>query len=318
MEYYVAPMEGLTDLIWRQAHSKIFGGAGRYYAPFITPPENRIPVKKKMAELAPENNPGYPLVPQLLSRDAGCTAWMIGVLRDMGYEEVNLNFGCPSGTVTAKGKGAGMLRTPDALDEFLYEVFAAAGGRISVKTRLGVSGPEEFDRILEIYNRYPICELTIHPRVMKQLYRGRADYAAFEQALPRCKMPVCYNGDITKPEQLHALEKTHPGLNVMTGRGIIADPALLRKARGGPPASRAELADFLEQLFCGYSAAFGSEKAAISRMKAIWFYQILLFDDADRLEKQLKKLREPWEYRQTVAQIFALPLRTQPRTRPIE
>ena len=165
MNYYAAPMEGLTDRVWRQAHQKWFGPAGnadRYYAPFISPPENRVLIKKKMAELAPAANPGAPVIPQLLAKDGELAAWMIGELRGLGYTEVNLNLGCPSGTVTAKGKGSGMLRDPVKLDAFLAAVFANAEGPISVKTRLGVEKPEEFAAILDIYNRYPICELTIH------------------------------------------------------------------------------------------------------------------------------------------------------------
>ena len=238
MNYYVAPMEGLTDRVWRQAHQKWFGWAGgpaRYYAPFLSPPENRVLIKKKMAELAPEANPGVPVIPQLLAKDGELAVWMIGELRKLGYTEVNLNFGCPAGTVTAKGKGSGMLRDPAKLDAFLEAVFSHAEGPISVKTRLGVEKPEEFAAILTIYNRYPISELTIHPRVMRQLYRGQADREAFAAALPQCKPPVCYNGDITTTGQLHALEAEFPTLSgIMIGRGIIADPALFRKALGGP------------------------------------------------------------------------------------
>ena len=196
MQYYAAPMEGLTDRVWRQAQQKWFGPEGtahRYYAPFLSPPENRVLIKKKMAELAPAANPGAPVIPQLLAKDGELAAWMIGELRALGYTEVNLNLGCPSGTVTAKGKGSGMLRDPAVLDAFLDAVFSHAEGPVSVKTRLGVSSPDEFAAILDIYDRYPICELTIHPRVMRQLYRGQADRAAFAEALPRCAMPVCYN-----------------------------------------------------------------------------------------------------------------------------
>ena len=150
-----------------------------------------------MAELAPAANPGAPVIPQLLAKDGELAAWMISELRNLGYTEVNLNLGCPAGTVTAKGKGSGMLRDLAKLDAFLAAVFANAEGPISVKTRLGVDKPEEFAAILDIYNQYPICELTIHPRVMRQQYRGQADRAAFSAALPGCRMPVCYNGDVT-------------------------------------------------------------------------------------------------------------------------
>ena len=308
MNYYAAPMEGLTDRIWRQVHQKWFGAADapmRYYAPFLSPPENRVLIPKKMAELAPEANAGTVVIPQLLARDGELAAWMIGEMRKLGYTEVNLNFGCPSGTVTAKGKGAGMLRDPARLDAFLDAVFSAVEGPVSVKTRIGVQKPEEFAALLDIYNRYPICELTIHPRVMKQLYRGQADRAAFAAALPECRMPVCYNGDVTTPEELHALEAEIPQLSgIMVGRGLIADPALFRRARGGAPASREELRGYCDDLYHGYTEAFGAASCAVSRMKAHWFYLIHRFEGADPLEKPLRKAREGWEYETVVNQIF--------------
>ena len=312
MNYYVAPMEGLTDRVWRQAHQKWFGWAGapaKYYAPFLSPPENRVLIKKKMAELAPESNPGAPVVPQLLAKDGVLAAWMVGQLRQLGYTEVNLNFGCPSGTVTAKGKGSGMLRDLDKLDAFLAALFAEAEGPLTVKTRLGVEKPEEFAAVLEVYNRYPIAELTIHPRVMRQQYRGIADREAFAKALPECRMPVCYNGDLTTVEQLRALEADFPAVqSLMVGRGIIADPALFRQALGGPAATKEELRGYLDDLYQGYTALFGSAGCAISRMKGHWFYLIHRFEGSERLEKQLRKLREPWEYETVVNQIFTLPL----------
>ena len=312
MLYYAAPMEGFTDRVWRQTHQKWFGAQGAadlYYAPFISPPENRVLIKKKMAELEPAANPGVQVIPQLLAKDGELAAWMIGELRRMGYTEVNLNFGCPSGTVTAKGKGSGMLRDPQKLDAFLDAVFSQAGGPVSVKTRLGVARAEEFGEILNVYNKYPLCELTIHPRVMKQLYRGQADREAFAAYLPACTAPVCYNGDVTTAAQLHALEKEFPALSgIMVGRGLIADPALFRKARGGAPATKEELRGYLTDLYHGYTELFGSAGCAISRMKGHWFYLIHCFAGAEKLEKQLKKLREPWEYEVVVNQIFTLPL----------
>ena len=309
MNYYAAPMEGLTDRIWRQVHQKWFGAADaptRYYAPFLSPPENRVLIPKKMAELAPEANAGTVVIPQLLARDGELAAWMIGEVRKLGYMEINLNFGCPSGTVTAKGKGAGMLRDPARLDAFLDAVFSAVEGPVSVKTRIGVQKPEEFAALLDIYNHYPICELTIHPRVMNQLYRGQADREAFAAYLPACTAPVCYNGDVTTVDDLRALEAAFPGLSgIMVGRGLIADPALLRKAVGGPAASREELRGYHDELYHGYTEAFGMASCAVSRMKAHWFYLIHLFDGADALEKPLRKAREGWEYETVVNQIFA-------------
>ena len=312
MNYYAAPMEGLTDRVWRQAHQNWFGADGapeRYYAPFLSPPENRVLIKKKMAELDPAANPGVPVIPQLLAKDGELAAWMILELRKLGYQEVNLNFGCPSGTVTAKGKGSGMLRDPEKLDAFLDAVFTQAGGPVSVKTRLGVVSAEEFGAILDIYNKYPICELTIHPRVMKQLYRGQADRKAFAEYLAACKAPVCYNGDVTTQEDLRALEQQFPQLSgIMVGRGLIADPALLRRARGGAAAAKEELRGYHDELYRGYTEAFGAASCAVSRMKAHWFYLIHQFEGAEKLEKPLRKAREGWEYETVVNQLFTCEL----------
>ena len=309
MNYYFAPMEGITGAVFRRTHHEFFPGIDKYFMPFITPTTQEKLTPRQKRDVLPEYNEGVPAVPQLLTRTAADFIWAANTLASLGYAEVNLNLGCPSGTVTAKGKGSGMLRDPAVLDAFLDAVFSHAEGPISVKTRLGVEKPEEFAAILDIYDRYPICELTIHPRVMRQLYRGQADRAAFAEALPRCTMPVCYNGDVTTPEELHALETQFPQLSgIMIGRGFIADPALLRRARGGTGASREELRGYLDDLYHGYTELFGSAGCAVSRMKAHWFYLIHRFAGSEKLEKQLRKAREPWEYEVLVNQIFTLPM----------
>ena len=306
MKYYLAPMEGLTTYNFRTNWNRCYGGMDKYFTPFIS---NRHMNSRERNDVLPEHNVGMYTVPQILTNKAEEFLSLAEQLAGYGYHEVNLNLGCPSGTVTAKGKGSGMLRDPAKVDAFLDGVFSRAEGPVSVKTRLGVEKPEEFAAILEIYNRYPISELTIHPRVMRQQYRGQADHAAFAAALPRCTMPVCYNGDVTTAAQLHALEEEFPTLSgIMVGRGLIADPALFRRARGGAPAAKEELRGYLTDLYHGYTELFGSAGCAISRMKGHWFYLIHCFAGAEKLEKQLKKLREPWEYEVVVNQIFTLPL----------
>ena len=305
MHYYFAPMEGVTGAVYRRTHHEFFSGVDKYFMPFITPTTNEKLTPRQKRDVLPEYNEGVPAVPQLLTKSAADCIWAVNALHDLGYPEVNLNLGCPSGTVTAKGKGAGFLAHPDELDRFFDEVFAKCEG-ISVKTRLGVHEASEFDKLLEIYNRYPITELTIHPRVRQDFYKGKVRESDFAAALPRCSMPVCYNGDVTTVDDLRALEAAFPGLSgIMVGRGLIADPALLRKAVGGPAASREELRGYHDELYHGYTEAFGMASCAVSRMKAHWFYLIHLFDGADALEKPLRKAREGWEYETVVNQIFA-------------
>ena len=170
MRYYFAPLEGLTDSIFRNLHSKYFPGVDRYYTPFLSPTVHRGLTAKEAREIPKADTLTYEAVPQLLTKVSEDFLWLAGVCADLGYREVNLNTGCPSGTVTAKGKGSGMLRDLQALESFLDEIFAKAPLPISIKTRIGFYDKEEFPAILELYNRYPIKELTIHPRIRAPLF----------------------------------------------------------------------------------------------------------------------------------------------------
>ena len=128
MRYYFAPMEGVTGAVYRRTHHDYFPGIDKYFMPFITPTANGRLTPRQKRDVAPEVNAGVPAVPQLLTKSAEDFIWAANALFDMGYREVNLNLGCPSGTVTAKGKGAGFLGDPDALDRFLDAVFSACRG----------------------------------------------------------------------------------------------------------------------------------------------------------------------------------------------
>lgn len=311
MKYYCAPLEGLTDYTFRQVHHKYFPGADRYYSPFLATTQNRVFSPKEFKESIPEHNEGIPLVPQLLGKNAEDFLWTAGILRDMGYEEVNLNLGCPSGTVVAKGKGSGMLSDVQALDAFLDEVFSGLDMKLSVKTRLGIEEPDEFGPILEIYNKYPIAELTIHPRTRRQMYKGKVYADHFARALGVSKNPVCYNGDITTVELGRKAEADFPGVTaLMMGRGLVADPALIRKLQGGPGATAAELKGFFSELFELYAECFGSAKNALSRMKGIWFYTIHLLDDDKKYAKRIAKAAQPSDYLALMQTVFSdLPIR---------
>lgn len=311
MRYYIAPLEGLTDCVYRAAHHQYFAGADRYFAPFFATTQNRTFSPKEFRDLMPPANEGVPLVPQLLGHNAEDFLWTARQLRDLGYEEINLNLGCPSGTVTAKGKGAGQLRDRAALELFLDAIFSGFDGKISVKTRLGMDDPADFAAILEIYNRYPICELTVHPRTAKEMYKGPLHPEWFDYAMANSRAPVCYNGGITTVQQAAgAAERYGAAEALMIGRGMIADPALIRKLRGGAAADREELKDFFARLYEGYCERFGSKHNAMGRMKGIWYYTIHLFDDTERFGKRIAKARFPSDYEALTQSLFAtLPLR---------
>ena len=303
-----APLDGITKRVFRRVWHEHFGGADRYFIPFISPTDQHIITPRDRRELESD---GLPQVPQVMAKQAADFVWAAEALVDMGYTEVNLNLGCPSGTVTAKGKGSGLLMNPDGLDRFLDQVFSSTRVPVSVKTRLGYNVPEEFPRLLEIFNRYPIACLTIHPRVRPEKYRGAVHMDAFALAMAESKNPVCYNGDLTSVEGVRALEARFPGLEaVMIGRGAIADPALLRRLRGGPAATKEELRSFTAALYREYKdfysqAASGDQSAPASqRMKEVWFYLIHLFDGGERLGGRMRRSRGPRAYEELEAQIF--------------
>ena len=213
--YDFAPLDGITKLVFRRVHHRMFGGADRYFIPFFSPAAEHLLTKRDRRELDPAANGGLPLVPQVMTRRAADFLWAAEVVEDLGYKEVDLNLGCPSGTVTAKGKGAGFLAKPDELDQFFEEVFSKVRLPVSVKTRLGVQSPEEFERLLDIYDRYPIRTLIIHPRVQKEFYKGEVHLDAFARALARTRLPVCYNGDLVTAADCAALEGRFPSVEAV-------------------------------------------------------------------------------------------------------
>lgn len=313
MRYDCAPMEGITGQIYRRAHNRWFGGIDRYYLPFLSPTHTHAFSKKEWQEVLPENNRDIRVIPQLLTRNADDFLWAARELAALGYDEVNLNLGCPSGTVVAKGKGSGFLAHPAELGEFLCAVFDACPIKISVKTRLGLNDPGEFPALLEIFQRFPIEELIVHPRVQKDFYRLPARQECFADAFSHCTLPLCYNGDLSTARQCAAMQAQYPALRaLMLGRGLIGDPALARKAAGGAPADRDTLLAFHTQLFEDYCTAFQSRRNAMMRMKELWFYLIGLFEDSGKAGKALRKAADPDTFEARADDILRhLPLRTE-------
>lgn len=306
MRYYFAPMEGITDSIYRRLHHKYFGGVDRYYMPFLSPTIHRQLTHKEDRELPFADTEDFTAVPQILTKVADDFLWAAQVCADRGYEEVNLNVGCPSGTVVFKGKGSGMLRDAAALDAFLAEVFSKSPLPISVKTRLGLENKDEFSAILAIYNRYPIQELTIHPRTRKQFYNGELHMDIFAYAMENSANPLCFNGELRTNSQISEFSCRFPTIEaVMIGRGLIADPGMLTP--GGT--TRESLKAFTDELTETYISAFGGARNAMFRMKENWSFLRHRFDGSERLWKQLRKTTDLTEYKAITAEIFhTLPL----------
>ena len=307
MRYYFAPLEGLTDSIFRNLHSKYFPGVDRYYTPFLSPTIHRSLTAREAREIPQADTLTYEAVPQLLTKVPEDFLWLAGVCKDLGYKEVNLNVGCPSGTVTAKGKGSGMLRDLPALEAFLDEVYAKAPLPVSIKTRIGFSNKEEFPGILELYNKYPIHELTIHPRIRADFYKGPVEMEVFRYALAHSKNPLCYNGDLISLKKIQDFSQEFPQVeSVMIGRGLIADPGMLTP--GGTDI--AALEGFYDELFAVYTDVFGGTRNAMFRLKENWRHLLCKFEGSEKLGKRLRKTTDAGEYKAITREIFhTLPLR---------
>ena len=304
MRYYFAPMEGITDSIYRRLHHAHFGGVDRYYMPFLSPTQHRALTAREARELPKADSVAFTAVPQILTKHSEDFLWAANVCRDLGYDEVNLNLGCPSGTVVAKGKGSGMLRDPDALDAFLEAIYKDAPLPISVKTRIGMESAREFPRILEIYNRYPIHELTVHPRVRKVFYKGGVEMEAFRYAAENSKNKLCFNGNLNSLQDISAFSAEFPQIDsVMLGRGLIGDPGMLVGT------TAAKLEAFHNDLLEEYMVCFGSARNAMFRMKENWGFLLHRFEGSEKLGKRLRKTTDVTEFKSITSEIFhTLPL----------
>ena len=301
---YFAPLEGVTDAVYRRVHHAHFDGVEQYFIPFISPTQNLVLTPRERNNVSPEVNTGMRVVPQVLTKKADHFLWAAQLLYDMGYEEINLNVGCPSGTVTAKGKGAGMLLDPYALDRFLEEVYAHTPVRVSIKTRIGFFSPDEFDEILSIYNRYPVHELIIHPRTREQYYKGTPHREIFDALQEKTHLPLVYNGDLFTPEDCQGFAAQHPRVRaLMLGRGMLANPALAQTAKGGEPLTRESLQAFHDDLFAAYREVYHAS-AVLGRMREVAKNIACCFDGADKPLKAARKANSISVYEEAMARLF--------------
>lgn len=234
MKYYLAPLEGITTCIYRRAYHTHYRPMEKYFTPFLVPHTKKDFNTREKNDILPAHNPGMNLVPQILTNDAKGFLDTVEKLKGYGYDEVNLNLGCPSKTVVSKGRGSGFLIHTEELNRFLDEIYAKADVKISIKTRIGKFDADEWGELLRIYNQYPLEELIVHPRVQQQFYKGHPDLDAFADAVKECKHTLCYNGDIFTTEDMEKLKKRFPEAScIMLGRGILRNPELIEIMESG-------------------------------------------------------------------------------------
>ncbi|NFT93088.1 tRNA-dihydrouridine synthase family protein [Clostridium botulinum] len=305
MKYYLAPMEGITGYIYRNTYEKFFHNIDKYFTPFIVTNKSRSLKSKELRDVLPENNKGMSIVPQILTNDSEGFINTTRKLQQLGYNEVNLNLGCPAGTVVSKNRGSGFLAKREELDIFLEEIFKIDDMKISIKTRIGKDSPEEFYELIKIYNKYPLEELIIHPRTQKDFYGNKPNLDVFKDALSLSNNPVCYNGDIFTVADNNKFEETFPKVKtLMLGRGILANPGLMNEIKNNDFINKELLKDFHDEIFNKYIDLFNEEKNAMFRMKELWGYMIYIFSDNKKYAKKIRKAQKLNDYNEAVLSLF--------------
>ena len=306
-----APLQSLTDAPYRSLHHEMFGGIRKYYMPFLSPTQHDNLTNKEKRDIDPANNAGIHAVPQILAKDADCFLFAARYLADLGWNEVNLNTGCPAAMVTSKGKGSSLLRDLPRLEAFLDEIYANSPLPISIKTRIGWESPDEFPQLLKIYSRYPVHELIIHIRTRKDWYGPTTHPDAFDLAEGRIRNLV-YNGDLASAGSVFDFMQRRPGCSaVMIGRGLLSNPALAREIHGGAPLTREELRSFYDRLYALYEERFSSV-ALLGRMREYAKFMACSFENAHRSMKEICKAGSLKTYQDAVNRLFDCPLRSDP------
>lgn len=317
MQIYFAPLEGITGFAYRNVHSSYFGNEiDKYFSPFAAPNYTHHFKTREREDIDPANNQGLSLVPQILTNRPEDFLWAAEEMYAMGYREINLNLGCPMPTVVKKRRGSGQLGDLDALDLFLEEICAGMEKisgqsleeklRFTVKTRIGLDSADNAGALLQIYNRYPIAELTVHPRTQRDLYGGRPDLDTFSMFLEESRHPVVYNGDIYSAEDYQKICARFPACSaVMLGRGLISNPALARELRGGAPLQKAELRKFHDSVYTSLKKTLPGQAPLLGKMKELWFYMGRNFTGAERFLKQIRKAGNEIQYQAAVRTLFA-------------
>ena len=306
MKIYFAPLEGITGYVFRNAYAKYYGGIDKYFTPFISPHTKKLMDTREKRDILPENNQGLYVVPQVLTNQAEDLIDLAKQLHeDYGYEEINLNLGCPSKTVTTKGKGSGFLEYPERMEEFFDRYFKASDVKLSIKTRIGYWEVEEAQRLLNLYERFPFEEVIIHPRLGSEMYKGAPHYDVFENYLERSKHSLCYNGDINSLEQLQSLDsKWEKCDKFMLGRGLIARPGMLQGSGVCENISqltqieREKFQNFHDELVEGYYAYMCEDRNTLFKMKELWTWWAVMFPGQEKTLKKIKKVTTLQEYKQ--------------------
>lgn len=277
MEIHFAPLQGYTDFEYRRIHSRHCGGVDTYYTPFIRWEKGGIR-EKDIRDILPENNEGLHLVPQIICADTDEFNRLADTIQEHGYEEMDLNMGCPAPMQTKLMRGSGILPYPTRVSALLREMERRPEVRFSAKMRLGLEEKEEWRELSGMLNSSCLKHLTVHPRIGKQMYKGEVDMDAFNEVYSSIHIPIIYNGDVTSMEQVSYLLERYPGLHgIMMGRGLLARPTLAQECLMGKEMPHEQRMSILMQMhedMLGYcTRKYKVDSQILLHIHAFWEYQ---------------------------------------------
>ena len=273
---HFAPLQGYTDDVYRRIHHELMGGIQTYYTPFLRMEGGGVR-SKDMRDIRPEFNEGVPVVPQIIVKSMKEFDFLTGIVEEKGYTRVDINMGCPFPLQAKHGRGSGLLAHVDIIEEMAKAIAAKSQLKFSVKMRLGWENANEWRPVLDILNSTPLEQITLHPRIGTQQYKGSVSMEAFEEFYKLCKHPLIYNGDVTSVDDIRKLEEKYPKLaGVMIGRGLLARPSLALEYASGVELSwekrRSLLLDFHDRMKAHYETTANSETQVHSRLRLFWEY----------------------------------------------
>ncbi|WP_290930478.1 tRNA-dihydrouridine synthase family protein [Fibrobacter sp.] len=290
MKILFAPLQGYTTGIYRKAHAEIFGGVDAYYAPFLRI-ENGKPREKDLQDLEVSNpqhsNPEKPAcaitVPQIIANSVDEFKVLTEVLLQKGFTQIDFNMGCPFPMQVSRHRGAGLLsdaQTVKVIMDEIAQLSATGAARFSVKMRLGQSSPDEAFVLLPILNDTPLTQITLHPRLGKQQYKGVLDILSFEKFYNECRHPLVYNGDITSVSQICEMERRYPKLaGIMIGRGMLARPSLAAEYKAATDANAVSENELLSKILKMHGklyeharSTYQGDSQFLSHIKSFWDY----------------------------------------------
>jgi tRNA-dihydrouridine synthase len=304
-----SPLQGFTDFRFRNTFHKYFGGIDQYIAPYIRLNGDLEIKPGNVRDILPANNSSLNLIPQIITKDAGEFLSVAKYVQNLGYNELNWNLGCPYPMVAKRGMGSGLLSTPDKIDEILVRVFSETDIQVSVKMRLGYESPQEIFHVLPVLEKYKLANITIHPRIGKQMYKGEVDLKALEECLALSSHRIIYNGDITSVQSFREIKERFPAINnFMIGRGLIADPflpAMIKADTPVYPENRFEVfRSFHDELVSSWEESLSGQKHLLMKMYSFWEYFIQSFPNSPKGLKKIKKAQNLNVYREAVKQII--------------